>query len=140
MIFFQVRISTIFYKKWGTLNETFLTWNTLACNILSKKSWFLFSDKAQVQKSGDFITSFFCSVKKKEKKIRSNLTHSWNLNSPISSVVFFIYTISVSIFCLSQEEHSLIASNEQIQNFCKSLPFERKRHKSKFLISMNYSV
>ena len=72
----QILLSTIFYKMPGTFNETFLTLSSLACNIFSKNSWFLFLDKSQVQKSVDVITCFFCTVKK--QKFRSIQTHSWN--------------------------------------------------------------
>ena len=82
--FFQVLLSTIFYKKSCTSNEAFLTWSTLTCNIFSEKSWFLYSYKSQVQKSGDTITCFFCTVKK--KKFRSSQAHSWN-PIPLSSVI-----------------------------------------------------
>ena len=97
MVFFQVRISTIFYKKWGTLNEIFLTWNTLTCNILSKKSWFLFSDKAQVQKSGGFVTSFFCTVRKKRKKLEV----IWLIagtSIPLFPVLFCLFTPFLLVF------------------------------------------
>ena len=35
--------------------------------------------------------------------------------------ILFIYTISFSIFCVSQEETTLIASNQQINDFYKSM-------------------
>ena len=40
--------------------------------------------------------------------------------------VLFIYTISISITCVSQEEPSLIASNQKIYDFCKRIIFEKK--------------
>ena len=43
----------------------------------------------------------------------------------------FIYTISISIICLSLEELSLIASNQQIYDFYKWAIFEEKRHSGK---------
>ena len=42
--------------------------------------------------------------------------------------VLFIYTISISIICVSQEEPSLIASNQQINDFYKWIIFEKKKH------------
>ena len=94
------------------VNET-LSWSSLACNIFAKV-WFLFSDKSQVQKSGDVITCFFCTVKK--QNFRSIQAHSWKPPSPffqcclsrgvwcVLVYVFFIYTISTS-FSVSQEAH-----------------------------------
>ena len=38
-------------------NEKFLTWSSLTCDVSSKKSWFLCSDKYQVKESGDVIAS-----------------------------------------------------------------------------------
>ena len=82
----------------------------------------MFPDKSQVQKSVDIITCFFCTVKK--QKIRSLMAHSWTpLPFPVLYFskclvcVLFIYIISISIICVSQEELSLIASNEQIYDF-----------------------
>ena len=37
-----------------------------------EKSLFLFSDKSRVQKSGDVITCFFCSIKKKFRRIQAH--------------------------------------------------------------------
>ena len=69
---------------------------------------------------------------------------------PLSSVrflevfsvcVLFIYTISISIICVSEGELSLIASNEQIYNFCKWVIFEKKKlWKVSFDISELFSV
>ena len=42
--------------------------------------------------------------------------------------VLFIYTISISIIYVSQEETSFIASNQQISGFYKSMIFEKKRY------------
>ena len=42
--------------------------------------------------------------------------------------VLFIYTILISIICVSQEEPSLIASNEQIDTFYKCVVFKYKRY------------
>ena len=42
--------------------------------------------------------------------------------------VLFIYTISISIISVSQEEPSLIASNQQIHDFYKQIIFEKKKH------------
>ena len=41
-------------------------------------------------------------------------------------VCVFIYTISISIICVSQEEPSLIAYNQQIYHFYKSIIWKRK--------------
>ena len=43
-------------------------------------------------------------------------------------VCLFIYTISISIFCVSQEEPILVASNQQIYDFYERIIFEKKRH------------
>ena len=45
--------------------------------------------------------------------------------------VLLIYTISISIICVSQEEPSLIASNQQIYDFEKWIIYEKKRHGEK---------
>ena len=45
--------------------------------------------------------------------------------------VLFIYTISISIICVSQEKPSLIVSNQQIYDFYKYIIFEKKRHYGK---------
>ena len=42
--------------------------------------------------------------------------------------VLFIYTISISVNCVSLEELSLIASNQQIYDFYKLAIFEKKIH------------
>ena len=47
--------------------------------------------------------------------------------------MLFIYTISISIICVSQEEHSLIASNLQIYDLYKCIIFEKKRHCGKYI-------
>ena len=39
-----------------------------------------------------------------------------------------IYSISVSIDCVSQDKLSLIASYQQIYGFFKGVVFEKKRH------------
>ena len=49
-------------------------------------------------------------------------------------LVLFIYTISIGIICVSQEECSPTGSNQQIHDFYKKVIFE-----STFLISVNYS-
>ena len=56
--------------------------------------------------------------------------------------ILFICTISISIFCVSQEELSLIASNQQIYDFYKWVIFEKKIHWGKqiFDISELFSV
>ena len=46
----------------------------------------------------------------------------------VSVCVLFIYTISISIISVSQEEPSLIASNQQIHDFYKQIIFEKKKH------------
>ena len=42
--------------------------------------------------------------------------------------VLLIYTISVSIICVSQEEPSPIASDQQMYDFYKWIIFEKKRY------------
>ena len=104
------------YIQWNVVNFDLET-------ISSKNSWFLFLDKSQVQKSVDVITCFSCTVKK--QKFKGIQAHSWIPLFPMLSFskclvcvcVLFIYTISISIICASQEELSLIASNEQIYDF-----------------------
>ena len=46
--------------------------------------------------------------------------------------VLFIYTISISIICVSQEEPSLIACNQQICDFYNWIIFDKKRHCGKW--------
>ena len=50
--------------------------------------------------------------------------------------VLFIYTISISIIYVSQEEPSLIASNQQIYDFYKWIIFEKKRHCGKYIFDI----
>ena len=55
--------------------------------------------------------------------------------------VLFIYIICISIICVSQEEPSLIASNQQIMTFTNALFLKGKDiMESKFLTSANYSL
>ena len=42
--------------------------------------------------------------------------------------VLFIYTVSISIICVSQEEPNLIASNQQMYDFYKWIIFEKESH------------
>ena len=93
--FFQVLLSTIFYKKSGTFNASFLTWSSLACNIFSKKSWFLFSHKCQVQKNDDLITCFFCTIKNKNSKAARLM-----VGNPPSFPVWSCSKCFVCAFCL----------------------------------------
>ena len=72
---FQVLLSTIFDKKSGTFNDTFLTWSLLTCKIFSKKSWFLSSDKSHIQKSGNVTASFALSKNKKNSKPTRLITY-----------------------------------------------------------------
>ena len=55
--------------------------------------------------------------------------------------VLFIYTISINIVCVSQEEPSLIASsNNRCMTFISEQSLKRNNIvESKFLISVNYS-
>ena len=136
MTFFQILLSTSSYKKSGTFNETFLTWSSLTCNIFSKKSWFLFSDKPQVQKSVDVITCFFCTVKNKNSEAARLIVGTpfpipfqcYFSQSVWCMCVLFIYTILISVICVSQEELSLVASNAQMYDFKKWVIFKKKRH------------
>ena len=84
--FFQVLLSTIFYKKSATFNETLLTWIFWTCNILSRKIWFLFIDKSQVQRSEDVITCLFFPVKK--QKFSGSQAHNWNPPLPFQGLSF----------------------------------------------------
>ena len=117
----KVLLTTIFYKSSGTFNETW-TLILLAYNIFSKNSWFLFLDKSQVQNSVDFTTCFSCTVK--EQNIKSIQAHSWTPPPhPFQCYHLFIYTISICIICGSQEERTLIPSNEQIYTFYELVIF-----------------
>ena len=42
--------------------------------------------------------------------------------------IFFIYATSISIFCVSPEQLSLIESYQQICGFCKWVIFEKQNH------------
>ena len=42
--------------------------------------------------------------------------------------VLFIYTLSLSILCVSQEARSLVESNQQRYDLCKWVIFENHRH------------
>ena len=64
------------YPTKGTLNKKFFTWSSLTCDIFSENSWFLCSDKSQVQKSDDVIACLFCTIKKKQKKQTSRNSES----------------------------------------------------------------
>ena len=119
----QVLLSTIFYKTSRLFNKTFLTWISLTCNIFSKKSWFLFSDKFQVQKSSDFINCFFWTVKRKiQKQPNSQLKACppfksylflivWCVCVCVCVCVLFIYTVFIRVIFVSQIGLSLIVSN-----------------------------
>ena len=121
--FFQVLLSTIFYKMSGTFNETFLTLSSLACITFSKSSWFLFIHKPQVEKSVDVISCLFYTAKKKKTSEVSRLIVGYPTPFPALSFskglvcALFIYTIFIRIIWVSQEELSLIGSNEQIYHF-----------------------
>ena len=52
-------------------------------------------------------------------------------------VCVFIYTIFISIICVSQEEPSLIAYNQQIYNFYEWIIFEKKRHCGKWIFDIS---
>ena len=117
--FFQILLSTIFYERSGTFNEI-LSWSSLAWNIFSK-IWFLFSDKSQVQKSGDVITCFFRRIQAHSLKPTHNL--------------FPVLSFSRCLVCFWWM-------------FCLFTPFlpvlfvfhSKNIVESKFLISGNYSV
>ena len=83
--FFQVLFSIIFYKKSGTFNETVLT---LTCNIFLRKSWFLCTDKSQVQNSGDVIACFFFALSKNNKNLEAVRLIVGPPPPPLSSVIF----------------------------------------------------
>ena len=55
--------------------------------------------------------------------------------------VLFIYTISigisVSIICVSKKDVSLIASNQQICDFYKSVIFEKKINIGKYILDFS---
>ena len=124
--FFQVLLSTIFYKRSGTFNETFLTLSSLPFS--QKNSWFLFLDKSQVQKSVGVITWFPCSLnKQKFKNIQAHgcipLPFQYYHSLSVWCVCFVYLHHFYSIICVSQEELSFIASNEQICTFYKWVIF-----------------
>ena len=127
----------------------------LACNIFSKKYWILCSDKYQVQKLVTQWASYFCTIKKKIKikKNRRRQTHSWThpplhpfqgyLSLVVCCVcVLFIYTIFISIICVSQEELSLTAYNQLIYDFYTWVIFVKKTDCGKqiFDVSENFGV
>ena len=51
--------------------------------------------------------------------------------------VLFIYTISISILCVSREEGSLTESNQQIYDFYKWVIFEKQRHCRKWIFDIS---
>ena len=51
--------------------------------------------------------------------------------------VLFIYTTSISIICVSQEEPCLIASNQQIHDFYKWIIFGKKRHCGNYIFDIS---
>ena len=108
-LFFQVLLRTIFYKMSGTFNETYLTLSSLARISFSKSSGFLFIDKSQVEKSVDVISCLFCTGHPIPFPALSF--------SKCLVCALFIYTIFIRIIWVSQEELSLIGSNEQIYYF-----------------------
>ena len=56
-------------------------------------------------------------------------------------VCFTIYTISISILCVSQEGLSLAESNQQIHGFQKGEIFEKQRHCGPFVsVSCSFSA
>ena len=137
-------LSTIFYKRSGTFNET-LTLSSLAY-IFSKNSWFLFLDKSQVQKSVDVITCFFCTVKK--QKYRSIQAHSW---TPLPFqrylflrvwCVFCSFTQFLSVSFVFQGENLVLLHLMNRYTTSTIEPFSKRKDivESKFLISGNYSV
>ena len=93
----------------------------------SKSSGFLFIDKSQVEKSVDVISCLFCTAKKKKKKKKNSETSRLIVGHPTPFpplsfskclvCALFIYTIFIRIIWVSQEELSLIGSNEQIYYF-----------------------
>ena len=51
--------------------------------------------------------------------------------------VLFIYTISISIVCVSQEELNLIESNQHIYGFFKWAIFKKQRHLERFVFDIS---
>ena len=59
--------------------------------------------------------------------VKRDLTwESWGL------YVLPIYTISISILCVSQEVHNLFESNQQVYDFYNQGIFEKQRHYGPF--------
>ena len=55
--------------------------------------------------------------------------------------VLFIYTVPISIVCVSREELTLTESNQQIHGFYKWVIFEKQRHCGKYLFNViMYSI
>ena len=89
-------------------------------NIFSKNSWFLFSDKSQVKKSGGVQA------------------HSWNsihFFSVLSSAkhlvcvcVFCLFTPSLSVLFVFHRKNLVFVPNVQIYGFYKWEIFKKKRH------------
>ena len=96
----QVLLSTIFYKKYGTFNETFLTWSSLTCNIFLKNSWFLCSDKSHIRKNYDVIACFFCPIK--EQKFKSSQTHNSFTRYELNHRFFWRIVLEISRTLFSQ--------------------------------------
>ena len=90
--FLQVLLSTIFYKRSGTRNETFLTLSSLAYNIFSKNpAGFCLLINRNFKKSVDVIACFSCTVKK--QKFKSIQDHRW------IPLLFECY-LSLSVWCV----------------------------------------
>ena len=51
--------------------------------------------------------------------------------------VLFIYTISISIVCVSQEKLNLIESNQHIYGFFKWAIFKKQRHLERFVFDIS---
>ena len=126
---FHVLLSTIFYKRSGTFNETCLTLSSLAWNILSKKAaGFCFLINLKFKKVSTSLLASLALPKASRLIVGYPAPSNVILLKVFGVSVLFIYTISISINCVSLEEISLIASNEQIYTFYKWVIFWKKTH------------
>ena len=128
--FFQVLLSTIFYKKSGTFNETSLTLSSLAC------TGFCFLINLNLRKFlASLLASFALSIHKNLGASRliavTTPFHVWSF-SKCFVCVFCSFTPFLSVLiCTSQEELSLIASNDEIYDFYNWVIFKKKIHGGK---------
>ena len=134
--FFQVLLSTIFYRESAIFNKTFLASISLTCNIFPKDGVFAainFNFKKVVD---SLLPLHYQKANKKSETSRLMVGTSYPFPLLsfskclvivcVSVCVLFIYTISITIICVLQKELGLAASNQQIYDFYKWVIFEKK--------------